>query len=112
MKSDFFVQLLACLFDSNCNSNSHTNHGVVTCADETHHFYVGRNGGGACELCIGVHTTHGVGHTVRGRTCAHVIGMQSTSGTAAGSNREVLHAVFNTPLLVGACNGVRVPLCR
>ena len=26
--------LLACLFDSNCNSNSHTNHGVVTCADE------------------------------------------------------------------------------
>ena len=29
--------LLACLFDSNCNSNSHTNHGVVTCADETHH---------------------------------------------------------------------------
>ena len=33
-------KLLACLFDSNCNSNSHTNHGVVTCADETHHLYV------------------------------------------------------------------------
>ena len=31
--------LLACLFDSNCNSNSHTNHGVVTCADETHHLF-------------------------------------------------------------------------
>ena len=30
--------LLRSLFDSNCNSNSHTNHGVVTCADETHHF--------------------------------------------------------------------------
>ena len=25
--------LLARLFDSNCNSNSHTNHGVVTCAE-------------------------------------------------------------------------------
>ena len=24
--------LLACLFDSNCNGNCHTNHGVVTCA--------------------------------------------------------------------------------
>ena len=32
-------ELLACLFDSNSNSNSHTNHGVVTCADETHHLY-------------------------------------------------------------------------
>jgi len=29
--------LLACLFDSNSNCNSHTNHGVVTCADESHH---------------------------------------------------------------------------
>ena len=35
-------ELLACLFDSNCNSNSHTNHGVVTCADQTHHFGVVR----------------------------------------------------------------------
>ena len=26
--------LLACLFDSNCNGNGHTNHGVVTSADE------------------------------------------------------------------------------
>ncbi len=32
--------LLKAFLDSNCNSNSHTNHGVVTCADETHHFYV------------------------------------------------------------------------
>ena len=30
--------LFACLFDSNGNCNSHINHGVVTCADETHHF--------------------------------------------------------------------------
>ena len=32
-------ELLACLFDRNCNCNSHTNHGVVTCADETHHLF-------------------------------------------------------------------------
>ena len=36
-KSVFFdannLRLFACLFDSNCNSNGHTNHGVVTCAD-------------------------------------------------------------------------------
>ena len=29
--------LFACLFDSNCNRNGHTDHGVVTSADETHH---------------------------------------------------------------------------
>ena len=29
--------LLARLFDSNGNCNSHTNHGVVTGSDETHH---------------------------------------------------------------------------
>ena len=31
--------LLACLFDSHGNCHGHTNHGVVTCADETHHLY-------------------------------------------------------------------------
>ena len=30
-------ELLACFLYCNCNRNSHTNHGVVTCADETHH---------------------------------------------------------------------------
>ena len=32
--------------------------------------------------------------------------MEGTSGTAAGCNGEVLHAVLNAPLLVGACNGM------
>ena len=76
MKSRENQQLLACLFDSNCNSNSHTNHGVVTCADETHHFYVSGHGGRACELSVAVHSTHGVGHTVGSGTCCHVVGMQ------------------------------------
>ena len=38
MKSRKNEQLLACLFDSNCNSNSHTNHGVVACTDQAHPF--------------------------------------------------------------------------
>ena len=33
-------ELLACFFDSNSDRNSHTNHGVVACSDETHHFYI------------------------------------------------------------------------
>ena len=32
--------------------------------------------------------------------------MESSTCTAAGSNREVVLAVFSTPLLVGTCNGV------
>ncbi len=36
-------RLFACLFDSNSTSNSHTNHGVVTCTDKSHHFYVSGN---------------------------------------------------------------------
>ncbi len=69
------------------------------------------NGGRACELSVGVHTSHGVGHSVAGGSCRHVIGMESTSGTAAGCNGEVLEAVLNAPLLVGACNGM-LEACR
>jgi len=32
--------LLTCLFNSNGNTGGHTDHGVVTCADESHHLYV------------------------------------------------------------------------
>ena len=70
-KITLFVQLLACLFDGNCNRNGHTNHGVVTCADETHHLYVSRNGGRTCELSVGVHSTHSVSHTVGSEACCH-----------------------------------------
>ena len=38
--SYLICKLLACLFDSNCYCNSHTNHGVITCADESHHLYI------------------------------------------------------------------------
>ena len=92
----------------NCYSYGygHSYHGVVTCADVTHHFYVGGNGGGACELCVGVHTTHGVGHTVGSGTCSHVIGVKSSTGTTTGCNGEVLNAVLVTPLLIPRGRGV------
>ena len=38
--TSFFLlncKLLACLFDSHSHGNGHTNHGVVTSADEAHH---------------------------------------------------------------------------
>ena len=62
------------------------------------------NGGGACELCVGVHTSHCIGHTVGSGTGRHIVGMEGTSCTAAGSYREVLLALLNALLLVGACN--------
>lgn len=36
-KSLINQDLLACLFDSNGYGHSHTNHGVVSGADESHH---------------------------------------------------------------------------
>ena len=32
-------ELLACFLDSNSYRYGHTNHGVVTCANETHHLF-------------------------------------------------------------------------
>ncbi len=59
---------------------------------------------GACELSIAVHAAQRVGQAVACGACSHVIGMQSTAGTAAGSYGEVLLAVLDGPLLVGAGN--------
>ena len=86
--------------NSNSNSNSHTNHGVVTCTDKSHHFNMSGNGGGTCELCIGVHSSESICHTVGSGACCHVIGMESSTCAATGSNGEVLNAILVTPLLV------------
>ena len=59
-----------------------------------------RNGAGARELSVGVHTAHRVGHAVAGRTGGHVVGVERTASAAAGSDGEVLLAVLNAPLLV------------
>ena len=38
-------------------------HGVVTDAEEAHHFYVSGHRAGTCKLSVGVHAAQGVGHT-------------------------------------------------
>lgn len=53
-----------------------------------------------------MHTTHGVGHAVAGGAGRHVVGMQGTACAAAGSDGEVVDAVLDAPLLVGACDRV------
>ena len=58
-------------------------HWVVANAEEAHHLYVRRYGGRTGELSVRVHTTHGVGHTVRGWTCCHVVRVQGTTRAAA-----------------------------
>ena len=79
--------LLQRLLNSNSHGNGHTDHGVVTCAQEAHHLNVGGDGGGTCELSVTMHTAHGVGHAVGSGACSHVVGMQGTAGTAAGSRK-------------------------
>ena len=62
--------------------------------------------GRTSELRIRVHTAQSIGETIRSGTCSHVIGMQSTSGTAAGCNGEVLLACFQSLLLVSTGYGM------
>ena len=85
-------------------SYAHANHRVVTSADEAHHLNMSRNGGGTSELCVAVHTTHGIRHAVRSRTCCHVIRMERTTRAAAGCNGEILLALLDAFLLVAAGN--------
>ena len=105
-KSLKIKELFARFFDRNCYCYGHTNHGVVTCTDETHHLNVSGNGGRACELRVAMHSSHGVCHTVAGGTCSHVIGVESSTCTATGCNGEVAYAVLLAPLLIGTCNGM------
>ena len=93
-------ELLARFLDRNCNSHGHTDHGVVTCADEAHHLYVRGHGRRACKLRVAVHSAQGVGHAVGSRACCHVIGVQGTTCAAARCHGEVLLAVLDRPLLV------------
>ena len=100
------LRVLHSLFDSDSDRDGSAYHRVIAHADKTHHLNVCGNGGRACELRIGVHTTHGIGHAVRGRTCSHVVGVEGTACSAAGSDRKLLFAVLDAPLLVGACDRV------
>lgn len=68
-----------------------------------------RDGGGACELSVAVHSAHRIGHTVAGRTGSHVVGMKRSARAAAGRDGEVVLAVLDAPFLVGAGDGVLEP---
>ena len=48
----------------NSHGNSHSDHRIVACSDETHHLYVGRYRGGTRELSVRVHASHSVCHAV------------------------------------------------
>ena len=104
MKTLGFCQsgLLHGLFNCDCNRNRSADHGVVAHAQEAHHLDVRRDGGGACELCIGVHTAHGVGHAVGSGACGHVVRVQGTARAAAGSDGEILLALLDALFLVRA----------
>ncbi len=70
---------------------------------------MGGHGGGAGELGVGVHPAHGVGHAIASGAGGHVVGMQGPAGAAAGGDGEVLLALLDALLLVGAGNGVLEP---
>ena len=103
-KSDFHPLPFILHHRGDCDGagNGGADHRVVPHAHEAHHFHVGRDGRGTGELGVGVHAAHGIGHTIGSRTGSHVIRVQGASGTAAGSNGEVLLAHFVAFLLVGA----------
>ena len=114
--SDFYLLkfeteklFIKCFLNRNGAGDGGANHGVVTHAYKAHHFNVCGNGGGAGKLGVGVHSAHGVGHAVGGGAGCHVVRVECTAGAAAGGNGEIVPAVFNTPFLVGACNGMLEP---
>ncbi len=96
------TNLCVCLSSSNSAGDGSTDHGVVAHADQTHHLNVCRHRRRTCKLRIAVHAAQRVGQAVAGRAGCDVIGVQGTARAAAGSDGEVLLAVLDGPLLVGA----------
>ena len=97
---------LQSLFHSHSHGNGSADHGIVAHAQEAHHFNVGRHGGGTGKLSVGMHTAHGIGHAVGSGAGRHVVGIQGTTRAAAGGHGEVLLALLDALLLVGAGNGM------
>ena len=69
------------------------------------------NRGRTGKLSITVHSAHRIRHTVAGRACRHIVGMERSARTAAGCNGEILLAVFDAPFLICAGNGM-LETCR
>ena len=57
-------------------------------------------------MSVGMHTAHGIGHAVGSGAGRHVVGMQGTTRAAAGGHGELLLALLDALLLVGAGNGM------
>ena len=98
--------LLQALGNGHGDCDGRADHGVVAHAEEAHHLDMCRNGGGACELGVGVHAAHGVGHAVGSGTGSHIVGMEGTTRAAAGGDGEVLLALLDAFLLIGTGNGM------
>ena len=60
----FNLLLIKCSSNVNGASNCTTYHWVVTDSEESHHLNVCWNWWRTCKLCVRVHTTHCVGHTM------------------------------------------------
>ena len=98
------LRVLLSFLNRNGHGDGRADHGVVAHAQEAHHFHVGRHGGGTGKLSVGMHTAHGIGHAVGSGAGCHVVGMQGTARAAAGGHGEVLLALLDALLLVGAGN--------
>ena len=53
-----------------------------------------------------MHPAHSIRHAVGSGTRRHIVGVQSSARTAAGSHGEVFDVVFIAPLFIGARNGM------
>ena len=87
-----FPLLLEAFRDGDGHGDGGADHRVVAHAEESHHFHVRGHGGGAGELCVGMHEAHGIGHAVGGRAGGHVVRVQGTARAAAGGDGEILLA--------------------
>ena len=102
----FIPSLFRSLFHCNCNCYGSADHGVVAHADEAHHLDVRRDGGGASELRVAVHSAHGIREAIGGRASGHVIRVQGSACAATGSNGEIFLAVLYRPLLIRPGDGM------
>src|SRR5699024_5489530 len=95
---------LGSFLNGNGNSDCHTNHGVVSCSDQTHHLHMSRYGRRTCKLSVRMHTAQCICHTVGSGACRHVVRMKGTSCTAAGCYREIFLSCFHALFLICTCH--------
>ena len=77
------MRLFRRLLNRNGNRDRHADHRVVAGADQTHHFNMSRNGGGARELRVRMHSSHRIRHAVGSGASRHIVGMKRSSRSTA-----------------------------